>query len=283
MAKQFTYTNYSTGSSRRRTAGTAGIIVGVLLVGILSVVILLAVNDFDVRRALGMRTEEETTLAEQDTTLPAMTVMTAPKDVYSFLLVCGDDGKDLSFMAEITVTLSTARITVDAVSPMALLQYNDRMITVGDMFREHSYDLVSCYRENSPLDFDKYFRLTDSKFKKLMTELGAITLNIEYDIPYVVDEITYTFRKGENDLTSDLLLKYMTLSATGEELLRNQEQALCTLLETHFTDALVEGGKDYFSSFITHFTTDVSIYDYLDAADIINTLLRSNPVIEAVS
>lgn len=278
MARQLTYTNYSTGA-RRRTAGTVGIIVGALLIGIISVVILLASNDFDVKRALGMRTEEGTTVYEADSTLPAMAVITAPKDVYSFLLICGDDGEALSFMAEITVTLSTADITVNAVSSQQLLTYNGRLLTVEEMFREHSYDLVSCYRENSPIEFDKYLRLTTSRFKKLMTELGPITIDIEYDIPYVVDEITYTFRKGENSLTSDLLLKYMTLSATGEALLVNQEKALRTLLETHFTDALVEGGEEYFSSFITHFNTDISIYDYLDASGIINTLLRSDPTI----
>lgn len=278
MAKHLTYTNYSTGS-RRGTASTVGIIVAALLIGIISVVILLATNDFDIKRALGMRTEEDTTVAAADTTLPAMAVITAPKDVYSFLLICGDDGEELSFMAEITVTLSTAEIAVNAVSPQQLLTYNGRMLTVEEMFRAHSYDLVSCYRENSNLAFDKYLRLTTSRFKRLMAELGPITVDIEYDIPYVIDEFTYTFRKGENSMTSDLLLKYMTLSATGETLLVNQEKALCTLLETHFTDALVDGGEDYFSSFITYFNTDISIYDYLDAADIINTLLRSDPTI----
>ncbi|MBR2413921.1 MAG: hypothetical protein IKJ63_08885 [Clostridia bacterium] len=278
MAKHLTYTNYSTGS-RRGTASTVGIIVAALLIGIISVVILLATNDFDIKRALGMRTEEDTTVAAADTTLPAMAVITAPKDVYSFLLICGDDGEELSFMAEITVTLSTAEIAVNAVSPQQLLTYNGRMLTVEEMFRAHSYDLVSCYRENSNLAFDKYLRLTTSRFKRLMAELGPITVDIEYDIPYVIDEFTYTFRKGENSMTSDLLLKYMTLSATGEALLVNQEKALCTLLETHFTDALVDGGEDYFSSFITYFNTDISIYDYLDAADIINTLLRSDPTI----
>ncbi len=278
MAKQLTYTNYSTGS-RRRTAGTVGIIVAALLIGFVSVVILLASNDFDIKRALGMRTREDTTIAEADATLPAMAVITAPKDVYSFLLICGDDGEELSFMAEITVTLSSADIGVHAVSPQQLITYNGRTLTVEEMFREHSYDLVSCYRENSTLEFDKYLRLNTSRFKKLMTELGPITVQLDYDIPYVVDEITYTFRKGENSLTSDLLLKYMTLSASGDALLDNQEKALCALLETHFTDALVEGGEDYFSSFITHFNTDISIYDYLDAADIINTLLRSDPTI----
>lgn len=282
MARHLTYTNYSTGT-RRRTAGTVGIIIAALLVGVVSVVVLLANNDFDFRKALGMRTQEDTSEAESDVTLPAMAVLTAPKDVYSFLLVCGDDGEELSFMAEISVTLSTATVTVDAVSPQKTLLYNGRMMTVEEMFREHSYDLVSCYRENSTLTFDKYFRLTTSRFKRLMTELGAITLYIDYDIPYTVDDITYTFRKGENSLTSDLLLKYMTLSATGEQLLANQEQALCALLETHFTDDLVNGGEDYFSSFITHFNTDVSIYDYIEAADIINTLLRSEPVIEAIN
>ena len=278
MAKHLTYTNYSTGS-RRGTASTVGIIVAALLIGIISVVILLATNDFDIKRALGMRTEEDTTVAAADTTLPAMAVITAPKDVYSFLLICGDDGEELSFMAEITVTLSTAEIAVNAVSPQQLLTYNGRMLTVEEMFRAHSYDLVSCYRENSNLAFDKYLRLTTSRFKRLMAELGPITVDIEYDIPYVIDEFTYTFRKGENSMTSDLLLKYMTLSATGEALLVNQEKALCTLLEMHFTDALVDGGEDYFSSFITYFNTDISIYDYLDAADIINTLLRSDPTI----
>ena len=282
MARHLTYTNYSTGA-RRRTAGTVGIILAALLIGVLSFVILLAGNDFDVKKTLGMRTEDDTQVYEAETTLPAMSVITAPKDVYSFLFICGDDGKELSFMAEISVTLSTADIVVNAVSPQQFLNYNGRTLTVGDMFREHSYDLVSCYRENSQQTFDKYLRISTDRFKKLMAKLGPIAIDVEYDIPYVVDEITYTFRKGENSLTSDLLLKYMTLSAVGEQLLVNQEQALCSLLETHFTDELVNGGEDYFSSIITYFTTDISIYDYISAADIINTLLRSDPVIEADS
>ena len=76
MAKHLTYTNYSAGS-RRGTASTVGIIVAALLIGIISVVILLATNDFDIKRALGMRTEEDTTVAAADTTLPAMAVITA--------------------------------------------------------------------------------------------------------------------------------------------------------------------------------------------------------------
>lgn len=282
MARHLTYTNYSS-NNRRKTTATVIFVIGALLIGAVSVFLLLAENDYDLGKALGMRENEATESADADATLPAMAVMTAPKDEYNFLLVCGEDGKDLSFMAEIRVTLSMAKITVDAVSPQLLLEYNGRMLTVAEIYRDYPYDLINCYRENTDVTFDKYFRLTNSRFKSLMTQLGSITVVIEQDIPYTVDDVTYTFRKGENYLTSDLLLKYMTLSAAGEQLLINQEQALCALLRTHFTDSLVNGGEAYFSSFISYFTTDVSIYDYLSAADVINTLLRSSPTIEPIS
>ena len=282
MAKYLTYTNYNA-TNRRKSAWTAVVIIAALLIGAVSVFLLLAENDYDIGKALGMRENDTSSTDAEVATLPAMAVITAPKDEYNFLLVCGEDGKDLSFMAEICVTLSTAKITVDAVSAQQVLSYNGRMLTVAEIFRDYPYDLINCYRENCDVTFDKYFRLTDSRFKSLMTDLGSITVMIEQDIPYTVDDVTYTFRKGENYLTSDLLLKYMTLSAVGEQLLANQEQALCAVLRTHFTDALVNGGEAYFSSFISYFSTDVSIYDYLSAADVINTLLRSSPTIEAVS
>ena len=281
MARHLTYTNYSAGA-RRKNAVTVAALCLILLIGLGSAVSLLAQNDYDIRKAMGMRTETESSTDEMGSTLPAMAVIAAPKDVYRYLVLCGDDGGDLAFMAEIHITLSSGHVGVDAVSPGKLLEYNGSTVSVAEMFRQYSYDLVRCYNANSEAAFDNYFRISTSRFKKLMAELGPIIITIDHDIPYVVEDTTYTFRRGENSLTSDLLLKYLTLSARGEQLLVNQEAVFCTLLQTHFTQALADGGEDYFSDFITYFTTDVSIYDYRAAADYVNTFLRSSPIIEPV-
>ena len=280
MAKNLTYTS-ETVRNRRHTVLTVLVVAAALLVGVGSVFFLLEKNDYDMKKMLGMRSETvPTTAVQSQATLPALAVITAPKDEYNFLMVCEDAGS-IAFMAEIGVSLSGTSIRVNAVSPHHMLEYNGKQITLAQMCAEYSYDLVNSYNENSPKEFDKYLRISASRFKKMMTELGAITVHVDEDIPYVADDVAYTFRAGDLALTSDLLLKYMTLSAQGEELLQHQEQALISLLKTHFTTRLANGGEAYFSKVISFFTTDISIYDYRNAADVLHAYLLLNPVIEA--
>lgn len=282
MRKDLTYTNASD-KTRHGRSFFAAAVVAVVLVSAVALIFLFQQNDFDLKKFIGMREEEASTQPQVQLTgtMPAAAVITAPKDEYNFLVICGDEDYGFAFMAEIGVHLSTTALDVRVISPAQMLDYNGQQMTIARIFNEFSYDLVSCYAANSRKQIDKYLRISTDRFKRLMTELGSVSISIENDIDYIYDGETYTFRAGELSLTSDLLLKYMTLTAAGDALLQVQADVLEKLIVTHFTDRLYEEGEAYFSSFISYFTTDISIYDYREAEAIINAFILSDPVIRS--
>ncbi|MBQ6862608.1 MAG: hypothetical protein IJO14_00050 [Clostridia bacterium] len=282
MRKDLTYTNAADKQQRSRSFFVFAVVF-VVLASAVALVFLFRENDFDVKKFIGMREESTTqeSVPQITGTLPAAAVITAPKDEYNFLLICGDEEYGFAFMAEIGVFLSTSVLEVRVVSPARTLQYNGQEMTIARLFKEYPYDLVSCYAENSSRTVDKYLRITTDRFKKMMAELGSVSVSIPNDIEYIYDGDIYTFRAGDLSLTSDLLLKYMTLTATGEELLKLQADVLVLLLKTHFTDRLYIEGEEYFSSFISYFTTDISIYDFREASSIINAFIVSGPTIRS--
>ncbi len=282
MRKDLTYVNAADKSRRFRTFFIIAAVFAVLASSV-ALIYLFGENDFDLKKFIGMREEATTQEAVIDLTgtLPAAAVITAPKDEYNFLLLCGDEEFGFAFMAEIGVRLSTSSVDIRVISPAVSLDYNGQQMTIARIFDDYPYDLVKCYADNSNRTIDKHLRITTDRFKKLMAEIGSISVSIESDIEYVYEGDIYTFRAGELNLTSDLLLKYMTLSATGEDLLRVQADVLTRLLKTHFTERLYMEGEAYFSSFISYFSTDISIYDFREASSIINAFIMSGPTIRS--
>lgn len=275
------YKNDSGKSKGKVVLVTLGLVFLAVVFGVVSLFVLLERNDFDIKKVLGTRTaDKETGAAPTDPpSVPAAAVVNASKDEYRYVLLCGDADNGFAFMAEITANINANTIEIEPVSADKTLSYNGQTLRVGEMFNAYSYDLIRCYSENNATEFDKYLSITTANFKKLMAMLGSVTVRVEQDLPYVVDGVTYTFRRGDVSLTSDLLLKYMTATGTGETLLRHQATALCELFRTHFTAQKLTDGESFFSSFISYFKTDINIYDYRSAAAVVYAFAAAKPAV----
>lgn len=271
----------------KRTAAIIGVIIAaVIAAGALSFVALLAVNDFDLARFFGTREAEETTVPEaaEEITEP---VSTAPafsdENSMNFLLICGDSDKNIAFCDVVCVSMAENVIRVKPVSPELTLQFGGGDYPLSELYKMSSATSVKEALNQRGMNICRQISVSETNFKMIMQKLGAVSVVLKSDVKFSVDAITYTYAAGVQTMTSDALLKYMKYSASGDELLSVQAEALAQVLRTYFTAELINKGEDYFATLINLVDSDISAFDYTQNRAGLAEFLAKHPPVNVIS
>ncbi len=262
---------------RRRTPGYVGFIVFAciaLFVG--SVLIILAINDFDIGRALGAREAE--TEATDDGSSSSLSVSASPKpelssrEEYTFLVICSDKSEVL-FAQLIYVRPADAQIKIVPVPEDRAMKTEDGEMSFSDMFRTASLGTLCEAFSRDSVNVDRYVHVTEENYRILLSNLGAVSVQVEEHCEFNVDAVKYTFEPGIREMTSDMLIKY--LKYAGNEKNRDRIRALVTLsvFRQHFTKSNFEKGEGFFSSLINSVDSNITAFDYGAAKPIIESML----------
>ncbi len=251
---------------------------------LVSVLVILAINDFDIGKALGAR---DATLPAEETSSEAsenegLTDMGEFEESLTFLVLCSDND-ELTFCQLISVDLQGSKIRIKPLPLDYTLKLTSGDTTVSEAFRTQSLSVLAASFSSRSINIKKYVHVTEDNFIRLMSNLGAVSVEITGNYEFNIDAVRYTFSPGVQNMTSDTLLKYMKFAETGEAGLRLQGNATAAIFRQHFTKDNFGKGESFFSTLINLVDTNITAFDYNAAQTVLSSLLSGTVETTVVS
>lgn len=259
------------------------IIVLCLLAFVVSVFVILAVNDFDIGKALGAREAETTLPAEESTIASDIQDDTAQlAEAVNFLLLCSNEN-ELTFCQIVSVDTANSKIRIKPLPLDYSLELTSGKKSIAAAFKSESLSILSAAFSSRNVTIKKYVHVTEENFKRLMSNLGAVPVEIDGNYEFNIDAVKYTFAPGVQNMTSDMLLKYMKFAQTGEAALRLQGHIVAAIFRQHFSQENYMKGESFFSTLINLVDTNITAFDYGSAQDVLSSMLSGTVEIAVVS
>lgn len=261
------------------------IVAGCIIAFVVSVAVILAVNDFDIGKALGAREPEtdtdSTTLVSGDPTGEL------PDDILSegavnFLVLCSDS-QSLTFCQLVSADPAAGKIKIKPLPADYKLGAETGEKSIGELFGKASYTDICKAFSSRGIEISKYIHVSEDNFKRLMSNLGQVPVEVKGNYEFNVDAVKYTFVPGIQNMTSDMLLKYMKYATDGEALLKLQGDAAADVFRQHFTSENFEKGDSYFSMLINFVDSNITAFDYTAARSVLSAMLKAGVEITVVS
>ncbi len=276
-----------TGAKKRRSVPHVVSIAVVLCIAAfaVSVFAILAINDFDIGKALGAREAsapaEETTAAEVNEG-ESLADMGEFSEALTFLVLCSDEGK-LTFCQLVSVDPAGSKVRIKPLPLDYTLRLPSGDKTVSEVFESESLSILAASFSSRSINIKKYIHVTEDNFVRLMSKLGAVSVEITGNYEFNIDAVRYTFSPGAQNMTSDTLLKYMKFAQTGEAGLRIQGNVSAAVFRQHFTKENFSKGESFFSTLINLVDTNITAFDYNAAQTVLSALLSDTVEIAVVS
>ncbi len=251
---------------------------------LISVFVILSVNDFDINKALGAR--EETKPSEETTTENAengiLADMQAFKESLTFLILCSD-GDELTFCQLAGVDIAGRKVRIKPLPTDYVVTLPSGESTVEEVFRKESLSVLAASFASRNINIKKYIHVTEDNFRRLLSNLGPVSVEVAGNYEFNIDAVKYTFVPGEQNMAPDTLIKYMKNSETGESALRLQANASAAVFRQHFTKDNLNKGESFFSTLINLVDTNITAFDYNGALPVLSALLSDAVEIAVVS
>ena len=257
-------------------------VLGCIAAFFISAFIMLAANDFDLSKALGAR--EAVTEKNEETTVQAVDTGADIDfgEAVNFLIFCTDKN-ELTFMQLVSVDAAGKKVRIKPIAPDYTLSFPSGEKTVSEAVKGESGSNICAAFSLKSVKTDKYIFITEDNFKLLMSKLGSVPVEITGNYEFNIDAVKYTFAPGVQNMTSDMLLKFMKHARTGEEALRLQGAVTASIFKQHFTLANFQKGENFFSELINLVDTNITAFDYGKAKNVLSALLSGEIEITVVS
>lgn len=251
---------------------------------VLSVLVILAVNDFDIGKALGAREEtepfEETTAAENIEDVLAEAEGFG--EALTFLILCSDDD-GLVFCQLAGVDAAEKKIKIKPLPADYTLVLPSGEASVSEVFGKESLSVLAASFASRNINIKKYVHVTEDNLRRMLSNLGSTRVEVTGNYEFNIDAVKYTFTPGEQNMAPDTLIKYMKYAETGESALRLQANTAAAVFRQHFTKENLDKGESFFSTLINLVDTNITAFDYNGALPVLTALLSGEVEIAVVS
>lgn len=184
------------------------------------------------------------------------------KTVYLFMLT--DDSSNADFGFIITADFNSKKITVKSFNAKEKLADGE---TYADIY---STEFIGGLKQRLNADFsasvDKYVVCTVSQFKKIISSLGGVTVNVTQAVNYKSPEFNVILDKGTQKLSDEYAYKYLAVSSEVE-----RSRIMCDILNSALTPENTEKADALFKIFVNNCKTDISVIDYSNASGKLKT------------
>lgn len=155
-------------SSAKKLPPYVGLIItACLLVFLASVFIILAANDFDIAKAVGVRMPEENQTQKKEenenTEVYKTDIPLNFTDTVNFLLLCSDGG-ELTFCQIVCAAPADGIIKIKPISPDHSLKYQDGEKPLSEAFRSLSPEKIAEAFSCGNMPIKKYVSITEENF-----------------------------------------------------------------------------------------------------------------------
>lgn len=240
----------------------------VVLILVISCVVILAKNDFNLKAAVGGDIE-----ASSETTEEASTANLSKSDKY-YLLWCADqENKELKFLWIARVTTPKVQLKVYAPSTDDMLEYEGQYYTIGNLYSIYGEKIFTETLENYyGINFSAYIGSSPEMFKQMINYFGGITVDLEEQIEYK-GNFNLILMKGSNTLKGELAYKYLIYTGFGTNTeLSDRSEAFILLIEKVFTQNYSQKADTIFSRIVNNMTTNITVMQYSENTDLLNYL-----------
>ena len=131
--------------------------------------------------------------------------------------------------------------------------------------------LKSRLESDFSVSFDKYVTLSSSQLKKIVSSFGGVTVNVPEKVNYRSPEFNLYLEAGKQKISDEYVYRYLTIS-TGAE----RSRIVCDIINSILTSEFAEKSDELFKIFVNNCDTDISVIDYSNAKDRINTYSRAD-------
>ena len=255
-----------------------------IAVFLVSVLVILALNDFDIGRALGAR--EETRPVQEATTETGEAAVLADTEAFkeslTFLVLCSD-GEELTFSQLVGVDIAGKRIRIKPLPSDYILTLPSGESSLGEVFRKESLSVLAASFASRNINIKRYVHVTEDGLRRLLSNLGTVGVEVTGSYEFNIDAVKYTFSPGMQNMSSDTLIKYMKHSEKGEAALRLQANVSAAVFRQYFTKENLNRGESLFSTLINLVDTNITAFDYNGALPVLSALLSDTVEITVVS
>ena len=279
--------SFAPGGEKKKRSLPHPVIFGVALcvaAFLVSVFVILAVNDFDIGKALGAR--EETSAPEETTAGESIEDVLADTEGFreslTFLILCSDD-EGLVFCQLAGVDIAGKKIRIKPLPTDYTLVLPSGEASVSEVFSKESLSILAASFASRNINIKKYVHVTEDNLRRLLSNLGSVEIEVTGSYEFNIDAVKYTFTPGVQHMAPDTLIKYMRHSETGEAQLRLQANAAAAVFRQHFTKENLSRGESFFSTLINLVDTNITAFDYNGALPVLSALLSGEVEIAVVS
>ena len=222
-----------------------------------SAFVLLKENDFkisNIRRSINPNAEITTEAPTEPSVLSGKV---------NLLLACNEDGtNELYYAAVLDIDLNRLSMNVCIIP-------TDTMVTAdgytGNLHEQFAHggmpQLALAVEDVTGIGIERYIRAGLSDFKKAIKLFDSI----EYFVPETsvceMNGVSFTIESGRQELTPDLLIRYMTYLSQTKDAYKLSD-LLCAVLNETATAETLRDADYYFNSLSNLFDTDISAMDF---------------------
>ena len=221
--------------------------------------------------------KQENLLTTETTDAPEVAVsVPATKEIDSTFLFALTDNDNTTVHSIIVADFNseTESLQFRFINPDATVTVNE---TTGSIHSHLSDGGISEFlwavSSHTGTGFNRYLVIQESDFVKLMSIIGDTEIEIENNISYDHNGISFIIDKGRRTLTADMMLKYCLYLSSNPQVNAEKISGLfITLIQRLFTAENDELLHDRFSSALSLFTTDISAIDFSDHKDAVRRI-----------
>lgn len=214
--------------------------------------------------------DRKTTVTEENSQSETTTVPVEYSGVYNVLAVCSDSGKNLNFFGIINLDMDNKQVSVYTFSNSGKAILNGTEKSFSEYFSSGGVlGLKQAVEVFSGIEIDRYFSVTETNFKKIISSLGDVTITSDKKINTKGDGYVLNLEKGEQSVTGDTLLGYYKYSNDLDK-----SKITATILDYYIVTGKLTATSSKFNSVINYLQTDISMKDFTENYQKVNAFFN---------
>ena len=235
----------------------------VVVLGSISLLMFMKSLNFDLKNIISSADERTTEEQTQESTQNIQYSGGA-----NIIVLCSNSDGDLSFAFLIRSNYETMKAEAVYIPITLTASYSGLTSSLNGHFTSGGAEnYVNAFEEYSGIAVDKYILVNETQFKSFLTKFRDVTVNV----PNMIDGQNsdgLILNKGPQNLTSDLLLKYIKYIDNAEK-----AKAFCNMLEVVFDDKNIESLDKLFAYLSNNSQSDISIIDFTEEKEKIRAFM----------
>lgn len=224
----------------------------VVVLGTVSLLIFMKSLDFNIKNLVSSSDELTTEETTEESTQP----ISASGTSNIVVLCCNTEG-ELSFSFLVKTDYDNMKSDVVYIPTSISTMYDGNTSTITEHYKRSGADgFVKSFESYSGIAVDKYILVNETQFKTFVSKFKDITVTVPRKIDGAVAD-GLNLNKGKQNLTADLLLKYIKYIENKEK-----AKAFCNLLEVVFNKENEPKLDNLFAYLANNSQTNISIVDY---------------------